>query len=81
MTVPQPLQIESAPTEHQVAVPIERSIILTHQQEGGEEKIEYYSESDNPEYAMTKENLKKIAKEIAALRKKKANQEKREGEA
>ena len=58
---PQPLQIESAPIQHQVVVPTKQSTIPTHQQEGGEE-IEEYIEVDNPEYAMTKENLKKIEK-------------------
>ena len=56
MTIPQPLQIESAPTEHQAVISTEQSIIPTHQQEGGEEHIEEYIESDNPEYAMTREN-------------------------
>ena len=74
MTIPQPLQIESASTKHQVAIPTKQSIILTHQQEGGEE-IEEDIKSDNPKYVMTKENLKKIA----AARKKKTNQEKRKG--
>ena len=37
MTIPQPLQIESASTKHQVVISIEQSIIPTHQQEGGEE--------------------------------------------
>ena len=36
MTVPQPLQIGSVPTKHQVVASIEQSIIPTHQQEGGE---------------------------------------------
>ena len=40
VTVLQPLQIESAPTENHAAVPTEQSIIPTHQQEGGEEHIE-----------------------------------------
>ena len=53
MIVSQPLQTESVPTEHQVVVPIEQSIIPTHQQEGGEE-IEEDIESDNPEHVMTK---------------------------
>ena len=73
MISPQPLQIKSAPTEHLVVMPIEQSTIPTHQQEGGEE-IEEDIELDNLEYAMTKENLKEIEKEIAASRK-------REGEA
>ena len=54
MTIPQPLQIESASTENHVAVPTEQSIIPTHQQEGGEDQIEEDIESDNLEYAMTK---------------------------
>ena len=60
--VPQPIQMGNTPTEHQMAISTERNIILTHQQEEGEEKIEEDIESDNPEYAMTKENLKKIEK-------------------
>ena len=50
---PQPLQIESAPTKHQVVVPTEQSTIPTHKQEGGEE-IEEDIKLDNPEYSMTK---------------------------
>ena len=61
MINPQPLQIESAPTEQQVAMPIEKITNLTHQHEGGWE-IEKDIKADNLEYAMTKENLKKIAK-------------------
>ena len=72
MISPQPLQIESAPIEHQVVVPIEKSTIPTHQQEGGEE-IEEDVELDNPKYVMAKENLKKIEKEIVAARKKQTN--------
>ena len=75
-----PLQIENAPTEQQAVTPTEQNIIVpTHQQEGGEEQIEEDIESDNPEYAMTKENLRKIANEIATSRKKKAIQEKGKG--
>ena len=74
--VPQPIQTRSAPTEHQVAKPTEKSIIPTHQWEEGEEKIEEYIEPDNPEYAMTKQNLRKTTKEISASRKKKEIQEK-----
>ena len=48
MSIPQPLQIEIALTEHQAVVPTEQSIIPTHQQEGGEEKIEEDIESDHP---------------------------------
>ena len=62
----------STPTKHQVAIPAEKSIILAHRQEEGEEQIEEYIESNNPEYAMTKENLSKIAKEVVALRNRKA---------
>ena len=75
---PQPLQIESAPTEHQVVMPTKQSTILTHHQEGGEE-IEEDIESDNPEYAMTKENLNKIGKEVVASRKRKTIQGKGKG--
>ena len=53
--------------------------IPTHQRDGGEENIEEYIESNNIEYAMTRENLKKIEKEIAASRKNKVNQEKWKG--
>ena len=59
-------------------MPTEQSTISTHQHEGGEE-IEEDIESDNPEYAMTKENLNKITKEIAASRKRKTNQGKGKG--
>ena len=59
-------------------MPTEQSTIMTHQQEGGEE-IEEDIESDNLEYAMTKENLKEIEKEIVASRKKKTNQGKVKG--
>ena len=62
-----------------MAIPTETNIIMAHRQEEGEEQIEEDIELDNPEYAMTKENLKKITKEIAASRKKKANQEKGRG--
>ena len=66
-------------TEHQVARPTGKSIILDHRQEEGEEQIEEDIKSDNPEYDMTKENLRKITKEIAASRKRKAIQEKWKG--
>ena len=59
-------------------MPKEQSTIRTHQKEGGEE-IEEYIEANNLEYAMTKENLKKIAKEIAGSRKMKTNQGKGKG--
>ena len=63
------LQIENAPTEQQEITPIEKNIIIpTQQQEKGEEQIEEDSQSDNPYYAMTKENLRKIAKEISNSR-------------
>ena len=52
--VPQPIQTESTPTEHQVARLEEKSIIMFHRQEEGEEQIEEDIKSDNPEYAMTK---------------------------
>ena len=77
--VPQPIQMGSTPTEHQVAIPAEKSIILAHRQEEGEEQIEEYIESNNPEYAMTKENLSKIEKEITDSRKRNAVQEKGKG--
>ena len=41
--------------------------------------MEEYIESDDPQYAMTKENLRKITKEVAASRKRKALQEKWKG--
>ena len=77
--MPQPIQMGSTPTEHQVAISIEKNIIPAHRQEEGEEQIEEDIELDNPEYAMTKENLKKITKEIAASRKMKEIQEKGKG--
>ena len=77
--VPQPIQMGSTLTEHQVAKPIEKIIISVHQQEEGEDHIEEDIKADNPKYAMTKENLRKIAKEIAASRKKKAMKGKRKG--
>ena len=67
--VPQPIQKGSTSTKHQVAIPTEGNSILTHRQEEGEDQIEVDIELDNPEYAMTKENLKKIV----ASRKKKEN--------
>ena len=54
---------------------------MTHQQEGGEEQIEEDSQSENLEYVMIKENLRKIAKEIETSRKKKGTQGKSKGKA
>ena len=43
--------------EQQAVTPTKQNIIvLTQQHEKGEEQIEEYSQSENPEYAMTKEN-------------------------
>ena len=51
-----PLQTENVLTKQQVVTPREQSIIvLTQQQEKGEEQIEEEIQPDNPEYAMTKE--------------------------
>ena len=41
--------------------------------------MEEDSQSDNPQYDMTKENLRKIAKEVATSRKKKGTQGKGKG--
>ena len=73
---PQPLQIESAPIEHQVVVPIEQSTIPTHQREGGEE-IKEDTKENTPEYAMTKENSKRNS----SLKEKENKSGKREVEA
>ena len=77
--MPQPIQMGSTLTEHQMAIPTEKNIILAHRQEEGEEQIEEDIESYNLEYARTKENLRKIAKEITVSRKIKENQEKGKG--
>ena len=58
-----PIQIENSPTEQQSVTPIEQNITVpTQQQEEGREQIEEDIPSNNPNYAMTKENLRKIAK-------------------
>ena len=75
--VPPPTQRGNTPTEQQVTKPAEKSISPVQQQEGGE-GLEEDIESDNPEYAITKDKIKKLAKEIAAARKK-ATQEKGKG--
>ena len=66
--IPSTAQREGIQTEQQVAIPTEKSVIPAQQQEEGDElgDIEY----DNPEYEITKEKIKKLAKEIAATRKK-----------
>ena len=56
---------------------MEKNIILVHQHEGGE-GLEEDIESENLEYAITKDKIRKLAKEIAAVRKK-ATQEKGKG--
>ena len=56
---------------------MEKNISLVHQQEGGE-GLEEDIESDNPEYAITKDKIRKLAREIAATRKKET-QEKGKG--
>ena len=61
-----------------MVVPTEQSTSLHHQHEVGGE-IEEDIEADNPKYSMTKENLKKITKEIAVSRKMKTNQGKGKG--
>ena len=45
-------------------------MVLTQQEEGGEQTDEE-TQSDKPEYAMTKENLKIIAQEISTSSKNK----------
>ena len=55
----------------------EKNISLVHQQDGGE-GLEEDIESDNPEYAITKDKIRKLAREITAARKK-ATQEKGKG--
>ena len=76
-TLPPPTQRGSTPTEHQVAKPVEKNISLVHQQEGGE-GLEEDIEFDNPEYAITKDKIRKLAREITTARKK-ATQEKGKG--
>ena len=72
--IPPTTQRGSTLTEQQEAKPAERSISPIHQQEGGE-VLEEYIESDNPEYAITKDKIRKLAREIAASRKRKTLQE------
>ena len=68
-TLPPPTQSGSTLMEHQVAKPAEKNISPIHQQEGGE-GLEEYIEFDNPKYGITKEKIRKLAKEIVAARKK-----------
>ena len=75
-----PLQVENVPTKQYVVTPtIQHIIIPNQQQEKGKESIEEGIQTDSPKYAMTKENLNKIAKEISTSIKKKGNQEKGKG--
>ena len=67
--IPPTTQSGSTPTKQEVTKPAEKSISPVHQQEGGEE-LEEDINLDNPEYAITKDTIKKLAKEIAAVRKK-----------
>ena len=71
--VPPTTQRGSTPTEHQLAKPVEKNISLVQQKEGGE-GLEEDIESDNPEYAITKEKIRKLAREIVATRKRKLRQ-------
>ena len=61
-------QREGTQTEQQVAIPAEKSVIPAQQQEEGDELGDI--ESDNLEYDITKEKIKKLANEIVAARKK-----------
>ena len=76
--IPPLTQRGSTPTEQQVTKLGEKSISPTNQQ-GREEELEEDIESDDPEYTMTKENLRKIAKEVATSKKRKALQEQGKG--
>ena len=75
--IPPMTQRGNTPTEHHVAKPGEKNISPVHQQEGGE-GLEEDIEFDNPEYAITKDKIRKLAREIAAARKKET-QEKGKG--
>ena len=67
--IPPTAQRGSTQTKQRVTNPAEKSVNLAQQQEGGEE-LEGYVESNNHQYAITKDKVKKLAKEIAAARKK-----------
>ena len=74
--IPPTTQRESTQTEQQVANPAEKSVSPAQQQEEGEELGDI--KSHNLEYDITKEKFIKLAKEIAAVRKKET-QEKGKG--
>ena len=63
--IPPTTQRGSIPTEQHVTKPAEESINSVQQQEGGEE-LEECIEPDNHEYAITKDTIKNLAKEIGA---------------
>ena len=66
--IPPMTQREITQTEQQVTNLAEKSVSPAQQQEEGDELGDI--ESDNPEYEITKEKIKKLAKEISAVRKK-----------
>ena len=65
-------QREETHTEKQVTNPAEENLILTQEPRGE-------IETENPEYATTKENITKFSKEIAASRKRKKTQQQQQG--
>ena len=50
-----------------------KEILVSNEDQGGE------IDTENPEYAVTKENIRKLSKEIAASRKRKRTQEQEQG--
>ena len=70
--IPPTLQREETQAQQLVTILVEESLVLTEYQ-GGE------IDTENPEYAVIKQNICKLSKEIAASRKRKITQEQEQG--
>ena len=66
--IPAMTQRGSTPIEQWVTKPTEKSISPVQPKEGGE-GLEEDIEFNNPEYAITKDKIRKLVREIAAARK------------
>ena len=66
--IPPTAQREGRQKEQQVIKPAKKNVGPT-QKQSGEHEPEVNTETENPEYAITKENICKLTKEITASRK------------
>ena len=69
---PPTLQRQETQAQQLVTNPAEESLVSTKDQGG-------VLDTENPEYVVTKENIRKLSKEIAASRKRKRTQEQEQG--